>query len=131
MCSRAIVALLLVAGLLATGCGLPGQRTVKVSEADAGRSIELRAGDRLEVALAGNPTTGYSWAVTAKDPAVLSQVGEPAFKPDSTLIGSGGTVTTGFQAQGEGRTVLRLAYQRSWEKDVPAIKTFEVTIVVK
>jgi predicted secreted protein len=32
-----------------------------LTEADAGRTIELRTGDRLSISLGGNPTTGYSW----------------------------------------------------------------------
>jgi len=104
---------------------------VNLSEEDAGRTAELRAGDRLEVVLNGNPTTGYRWGVASVDPAVLRQFGEPEFKPDTKAIGSGGKVILRFEAAAPGQTVLQLIYHRTWEKGIPPVKTFEVTVVVK
>ncbi|MEW6573924.1 MAG: protease inhibitor I42 family protein [Bacillota bacterium] len=52
------------------------------------------------------------------------------FKPDSNLLGSGGKTTYRFEAAVPGQTWLSLDYHRPWEKDVPALKTFEVLIIV-
>jgi inhibitor of cysteine peptidase len=103
----------------------------RVSEADAGSTVELRVGDTLEVVLDGNPTTGFSWETAAVDASVLKQLGEPGFQPDTSLIGSGGKFTFRFEAVGSGQALLRLIYHRPWEKDVPPEKTFEVTVIVQ
>ena len=104
--------------------------TVRLTAKDAGRTVTLRTGDSVEVALAGNPTTGFSWQVASAGDPVLHADGEPAFKPDSRLIGSGGTATRRFRAVAPGTATLRLEYRRPWEKDVPPAgrKTFPVVV---
>jgi inhibitor of cysteine peptidase len=88
-------------------------------------------GDTLVIKLEGNPTTGYNWLVTSVDKAILEQQGEPVFKADSTLVGSGGMLTLTFKAIAAGTTNLQLGYMRSWETGVAPLQTYEVTIVVK
>jgi inhibitor of cysteine peptidase len=103
----------------------------RLSEQDSGKTVELHAGDKLEVSLKGNPTTGYQWEMAAVDAAILKLVGEPEFNPDSSALGAGGKVTFRFEAVAAGQTTLQLIYHRSFEKNVPPIKTFKATVVVK
>lgn len=105
--------------------------TTQLTEADAGRAIEMRVGDRLEVALPGNPTTGFQWEVGALDRAVLRPSGEPEFERSSGAMGSGGKITMRFEAVGQGATGLQLIYHRPFEKDAPPARTFEVSATVK
>ena len=126
-----LVVAVLILGVVAGGCAMLGRKTVRISENDANRSIELRSGDRLEVALAGNPSTGYMWQVAATDTAILRQVGEPSFTAPRDRAGAGGVLTFCFEAGGAGRTLLRLAYRQPWEKTSPPAKTFELTVVVR
>jgi inhibitor of cysteine peptidase len=107
------------------------EASARVSEEDAGSTVELRVGDTMEVVLDGNPTTGFSWETAAVDASVLKQLGEPQFEPASNLIGSGGEFTFRFEAVASGQTLLQLLYHRPWEKDVPPEKTFEVTVIVQ
>lgn len=107
-----------------------GASTTKLTEADAGRSIELRVGDKLEVTLPGNPTTGFQWEVEAGDEAILRQIGEPEFEPSSSAVGSAGKVTLRFEAVGAGQMGLKLIYHRTFEQTTPPAQTFEVTVVV-
>ncbi|MBM4429116.1 MAG: protease inhibitor I42 family protein, partial [Chloroflexi bacterium] len=44
---------------------------------------------------------------------------------------SPGKMTLRFTGVAAGQTALKLIYHRSFEKDVPPVKTFEVTVVVK
>jgi len=104
---------------------------VKLTEADAGRTVELHVGEKLEVVLAGNPTTGYDWEVAALNANVLRPVGEHKYTRESERIGSGGKMSFGFEAMAAGQTKLELIYHRPWEKDVKLAKTFEVSVVVK
>lgn len=121
---------LLLAMLGLAACGLLGTQAVRLREQDAGRTIELRQGDRLDIVLGGNPTTGYQWEQTAGAPAILRPAGAPTFTPDSQAVGAGGSVTLPFEAAGAGETTLTLIYHRSFEPAVPPLQTFTVTIRV-
>jgi len=121
-----------VAVLLLAGCGTTtGGQTVKLTEADAGKRVELAPGDTLEIALEGNPSTGYNWEVESVDNAILKQVGEPQFEADSSAVGSPGVITLAFQALASGQTNLKLIYHRSFEPEVAPLETYEVSVVVK
>lgn len=109
----------------------PAMSVKRLTEADTNSSIELRVGDKLELTLPGNPTTGFQWEVGAGDTAILQPSGEPEFEPASSAIGSGGKVTLRFDAVGTGQMELKLVYQRPFEKDAPPEQTFEVTVTVK
>jgi len=52
----------------------PGKLTTQISEADTGSLIELHIGDKLEITLPGNPTTGFQWEVSAVDNASFNQL---------------------------------------------------------
>jgi len=73
---------------------------VRLGEEDAGSTVGLSVGDTMEVILDGNPTTGFTWERPSEDgdTAILHQMGEPAFEPDTDLVGSGGKVTLVFEA---------------------------------
>lgn len=117
--------------LALTACS-PGAKTpITLGEADAGRTVELSHGDTLVVALAGNITTGYNWEALPQDPALVQQVGEPQVTPDSTAVGAGGKIALTFRAVKSGRAGLTLVYRRAWEKDVPPLKTFSISVVVR
>jgi inhibitor of cysteine peptidase len=101
----------------------------KITARDVASTVQMKLGDTLEIALEGNPTTGYTWAVASKV-AQLQQQGEWELKRDSNLIGAGGTIILRFKAVREGEATLQLIYHRVWEKGVPPVKTFEVKVVV-
>ncbi len=64
------------------------------------------------------------------DATVLEPAGEPEFRPASSALGAGGTVTARFVAVGAGQTTLTLNYARPFERDVPPLKTFTVSVLV-
>lgn len=132
--------------ILAAGCGsddsVPpeadvdrnGEQTVVLGAGDSGSQVELAAGQVVEVTLESNPTTGYSWEVSAVDAAVLSQLGEVEFreapKEGEQMVGVGGTETFRFSSAA-GETTLTLVYHRPWEKDVDPLETFTIQVVVR
>ncbi len=128
--SRLIVLFMTIIALSLAACGM-GSTTITLTDQDEGRAVELRSGDRLEVTLSGNPTTGYNWAALPLDKPILKQIGEPEFKADSSALGAGGKITLRFEAVSAGQTALQLAYRRSWETGVSPAKTFRVNILVK
>ena len=97
---------------------------------DAGKSIKLVPGQELQIALEGNPTTGYSWEIAQNDNAVLSPVGDPEFQADSQLLGSGGKMILRFEGVAPGKTNLKLVYHRLWEKNVEPLETFVINVEV-
>jgi inhibitor of cysteine peptidase len=126
--------LLILAVILLSACApvsTPEPSTVQLTEADDGSSIELHSGDRLEIALSGNPTTGFQWEVKSVDTDILQPVGEQKFEPSSNAVGSGGSVRLSLEAKAPGQTKLELIYHRSFEENVAPIQTFEVTVTVR
>ena len=128
-----VVASLLVLALPACGPMNEGgaPKDVKVTEKEAGKSVEVANGGTLEITLEGNPTTGYTWEVESVDDKILKLEGEPDFEADSDAMGAGGMMTLKFDAEGAGKTDLKLVYHRPWEKDEAPAETFEVSVTVK
>jgi len=120
---------LLLPIIICASCARTTPSVKKITARDVASTVQMKLGDTLEIALEGNPTTGYTWAVASKV-AQLQQQGEWELKRDSNLIGAGGTIILRFKAVREGEATLQLIYHRVWEKGVPPVKTFEVKVVV-
>ena len=103
---------------------------IQLYQIDSGRVIKMKSGDTLEIVLDANPTTGYQWKALPWDTEVIEQIDKPVYKSKSEAIGSGGKLTFYFKALSTGQTPLKFIYFRDFEKDVPPIKSFKVTIVV-
>ena len=129
-----VVSLLLV---LLPACGPtqePGSSVpneVKLTKVDAGKSVEIAQGGTLEIALEGNPTTGYTWEVGSGDEKILKLEGEPDFKAESDAVGAGGMMTLKFKAESAGKTELKLVYHQPWEETQEPAETFDVSVTVK
>ncbi|HEY9088844.1 MAG TPA: protease inhibitor I42 family protein [Anaerolineaceae bacterium] len=106
---------------------------ITITQADAGKTINLAKNDILVLTLPGNPTTGYAWELQpAPDESVLQVAGEPQFvEQDSTKLGSPGAMVFHFTAVGAGQTAVKLVYHRSWETGTPPQDTFEVNVKVR
>ena len=101
--------------------------TIELTEKDNGAVMKVQPGDQIKVTLQGNPTTGYTWELAAIRVDVLEPGLEPDYVRDSNLLGAGGRFTFRFTARSQGYTKVILAYLRTWEKDMPPVKTFEMT----
>jgi inhibitor of cysteine peptidase len=111
--------------LLVAACG--GDASVRtLTDGDSGSVVNIDVGDRLEIGLEANPSTGYSWLVPEDLPGV-EFVGE-TWTTDSDLVGSAGTATLTFEVVEPGTWVIELEYRRPWETGEPPERTFEVTI---
>jgi inhibitor of cysteine peptidase len=107
-----------------------GPREVQLTDADNGKTIELKKGQVLRITLAANPTTGYTWEVVEGDEKVVRQLGEIKFKPESEALGAGGVQIIRLEVMNAGQTTLKLVYHRPWETGVEPLKTFSLTIKV-
>jgi inhibitor of cysteine peptidase len=127
--SLLFVCLLICAAV--TACGAKRSGSVTLTQKDAGTTVHVKQGANVNITLDGNPTTGYTWEVAPGGSSVLEQQGDPASKPDSSAVGSGGMVTLKFKAAQAGTINLKLVYHRTFEPNVVPLHTFEVKIVVE
>jgi len=111
--------------------GQPRPTVTELTARDSGSAVTLRVGDALRVALEGNPTTGYTWGLAPGAGTLLQQEGDPEFEPYTRATGSGGTFTLRFKAIRQGKERLKLIYHRTFEPNVPPLKTFEVRLAVR
>jgi len=119
----------MVCGILA----LPARaEKISLTELDHECAVEMKTGDKLEITLDGNPTTGYIWEKVEGDTATLAQQGDYKYTPAKPLlVGSGGNFVFSFQGATSGKTKLRFIYHRTFEKNVAPVKSFEVMVIVK
>lgn len=105
---------------------------VRFDESQPEQKVSLVLGDKLEVSLQSNPSTGYQWQVASLDMDVLDWTDGPSYVPSAPQrIGSGGICRFGLVARKRGRATLRLVYRRSWEEGVPPIKTMVLKVKVR
>lgn len=127
-----VLPLVAVVAVVALVVGLrPHDSIVRVTADDTGTTVILHVGDTLEVALSGNPTTGYGWEVAPDGTGILVLDGEPTYTSDSALVGAGGTYVFSFAAQAEGEADVDLVYRRAWEEGVAPVDTFAAHIIVR
>ena len=119
------------AGLWLTGCASAGD--VTLGERDAGKTVTLVVGEKLEIMLASNPTTGYSWQVVDDAGGIVSLSADPEYvqDPGPEVVGRGGAERLSFVAKKTGTGSILLEYRRPWEKNVEPEKTFEVPLRVR
>ena len=87
---------------------------------DDGDRVSLTPGDEIQVTLAGNATTGFSWELADYDPAVITPLGEPTYEEDDgELVGAGGEWTWTLRAVAAGESPVRFVYHRAWEDEPP------------
>jgi predicted secreted protein len=121
-----VFALLALLVAMVAGCG--ASRSLGLE--DDGTRVALRSGDEIEITLAGNATTGFSWELVEFDRAVITALGEPVYKEvDTDLIGGSGEWTCTLVAQESGECEVRFVYHRTWE-DEPPEETFSFTAIV-
>ena len=124
----------LFAACMASSCSLfRSPEHISLTEADSGRTFDLRVGDTILVALRGNRTTGFEWYPRhgAGDVQILAEKGDryetSASRSGIPEDGRGGTHYFAYRVIGPGVCGIALDYKRSWEKSDPD-KTFEVLI---
>ncbi len=89
-------------------------------------AIQVAAGDRFALELAGNPTTGYTWQVRI-DGQHLDLLGQE-FEPGGVGVGAGGKEVFLFRALASGETEISCDYRRPWDKESHDSKRFRVVI---
>ncbi len=128
-------ALAVLAACLMSACRSP--QRILLTNSDSGRTLDLRVGDTVVVALVSNGTAGYDWYPRhgAGSVRILAEKGERYESdpdPDGTrrfrpVEGREGTHYFAYRVIGPGVCGIAMEYKASWEKKAPE-KVFEVMI---
>jgi inhibitor of cysteine peptidase len=103
----------------------------QLNESSNGQEIELSCGQRFEIRLPENPTTGFRWSIVSNgEPAciALDNAYEP---PDALAHGQEGTHYWRFETAQAGEGTIELVYQRSWEHGKNPARRFTLHVRVK
>ena len=120
---------------LAWTAGAAGDKTITLTDADLKKDnvkVELAKGDKLELKLAANPTTGFTWVVGSKESTALKSAGKPEYVPDKKgKVGGGGIQVFTFTAEAAGEVDVEMQYKRPFEKDKEPAKVYKFRVVIK
>jgi len=100
-----------------------------MTESDSGKTVEVDVGDKLELSLQENATTGYRWEIEDLDHKIIS-VKDEDYQPASGKVGSGGSKKWSLKAIAPGKTECRLKLWRQFEGNSSVQKRFSVTVIV-
>ncbi len=127
---------LFVACTLFAGCTGTGEEVVSdtyvFTQDNDGKTVIVKPSSTIEVKLAGNPTTGFSWSA---DGDGLTVVGDPngtyvMDEAEPGMVGVGGTFTFTYEAVTDGTYMITAGYARPWETDVEPTEEFILTVIV-
>ncbi len=114
----------------ATSTAPPPKTEIVLDAKSKDTTVSVGSGQTIVLTLVTNPTTGYDWTVISA-PAALGEATSEVLPPSAQGTGAATTkrfVWTPKGPLGPGEHVLELGYLRSFEKGVPPIKSFRVTL---
>ncbi len=129
MTARVVLGALVVTTAIAASCG-GDNKGGDTTYTQSGQSISVARGTQFAIELRGNPTTGYTWSLSAPPGDPVSLVDSDFTPAGSDKVGGGGVQRFTFDAKATGSTTLTFDYRRPWEKDVAPAQTatFPVTV---
>ncbi|MDR3531946.1 MAG: protease inhibitor I42 family protein [Rhodopila sp.] len=104
--------------------------TASYGESSNGQTIDLVVGQRIEIRLPENPTTGFRWQLMTNDGAVCAAISD-VFEEPAGPPGRGGEHSWMFAAAQPGECDIELRYRRRWAVSVEHDRTFRIHIRVE
>jgi len=101
------------------------------TDPDKGATVQLQAGDLIEIHLQCNPTTGYYWYLLPQSTRLMKLTGQSQTEPDQPGVGRPVVQIFKFQAVGRGDGVVLLHYVRSWEPPSPTDQQFDLHVSIR
>lgn len=93
---------------------------------DPAQAIHIVVDELFAIALAGNPTTGYTWQIGVDERYLI--LIDQEFEPAGEGVGAGGQEVCRFRALKAGETEVTCIYQRPWGGEARDEKHFRVVI---
>jgi inhibitor of cysteine peptidase len=100
---------------------------LEFDERSNGNEIQMNTGEKFEIVLRENPTTGFRWHLVSGGEPVCKFL-DDSFEIGGGSPGSGGIHSWQFQAMQEGLGKIELVYQRSWERNKPPAQSFTLNV---
>ena len=128
-----LVALIIIVLTVFTACA-KNSGTLSFTEKDNGSSVSLNKGQRIEIKLESNITTGYSWKLSENMDTSVAAFVSSEYKEsgkDKEMVGTGGIETFIFEAKDAGQAEIILEYERPWEENTEPEKVFKLKITVE
>jgi inhibitor of cysteine peptidase len=106
-----------------------------VTEANNGKSINLKVGDSFYLRLPENPSTGYSWVLNTSQGLGGNLTGnysseQPSEGVNQPLVGAGGVRIWEIKANSTGSQQVNGIYKRSFENETGEEKKFTLKVEV-
>lgn len=118
--------------LALTACSAKATETPALVISEAGKTIEVTAGNEFKIVIESNPSTGYHWEqVGDLDGNILQFVSKEYRADEPVMPGSGGKDVWTFKALAAGQTNITLGYYPPSNDPVDPAQTVTFTIVVK
>jgi predicted secreted protein len=105
--------------------------TTVVTDADKDGSVQVKLGDKLEVRLKSNPSTGYAWTVHPKSSVLLRLAAETQAQPAEPDPDRPVLQVFTFEAKRKGDGILLMRYARAKEKPFLGEEQFNVRVVIE
>ena len=102
-----------------------------LTEADKGRTVDLRAGETVSVTLPENATTGYRWAIDRLGPGIVEAGEAKSHYPATERVGGAGEITFSFKATTAGSGEVSLKHWRHFEGDKSITRRFGIRLNVQ
>lgn len=100
-----------------------------LDKSDSGSTLNCNPGDRINVTLPENPTTGFKWHIIESDGLTMIDdsfdLGNPS---ESNKMGAGGRRMFSFEFTGTGSASLHLEHYQAWEGVNSSDDSFRLTI---
>jgi predicted secreted protein len=93
---------------------------------DPTKAIRVTPGETFAVALAGNPTTGYTWQVGVDQQHL--ELFDQTFEPAGEGVGAGGQEVFHLRARMAGQTGIACELRRPWDREARDTTRFQVVI---
>lgn len=128
-----VIALIVISTLIA-GCATKAPATVTSPDikqySNPAQTIVVSVGEKFEIDLESNATTGYSWQGNeVYDEEMLQLVNSQYLPAQTDRVGAGGKQVYLFQALKAGNTKVNLTYKRSWETtEFDKVLNFDISI---
>jgi inhibitor of cysteine peptidase len=109
----------------------PASAVTIIDDGSGGAGVEVRLGQELQLDLAANPTTGYTWRCDLADSGrvrMKSRRFQPSPSGSPPRLGAGGTERFVFETAAAGSERLHFEYRRD-QTGQPA-RTYDLTVTV-